>query len=100
MEDALGGVLCRCTGYVKIVEAVMATSPSPRLRGEGKPPSARAFPGSTAGRRWPAAKSSAPTRRRRRRSGCGSCARRMRARPSRSGTSTRFEPGTPGSRRS
>jgi len=34
VEDALGGVLCRCTGYVKIVEAVMATSPSPRLRGE------------------------------------------------------------------
>ncbi|MFL5181003.1 MAG: (2Fe-2S)-binding protein [Microvirga sp.] len=100
VEDALGGVLCRCTGYVKIVEAVMATSPSPRLRGEGKPPSARAFPGSTAGRRWPAAKSSAPTRRRRRRFGCASCARRMHVRRSRSATSKRFEPGTPGSRRS
>ena len=114
VEDALGGVLCRCTGYVKIVEAVMATSPSPRLRGEvdsaegrasegpgdtlhlaphplasrvafpaagrGKPASARAFPRSTAGRRWPAPTSSAPTRRRPRRCGCAWCARRMRAR--------------------
>ena len=36
VEDALGGVLCRCTGYVKIVEAVMACAQrAPPLQGEG-----------------------------------------------------------------
>lgn len=28
IEDALGGVLCRCTGYSKIVDAVMACAPA------------------------------------------------------------------------
>ncbi|MBX3530581.1 MAG: molybdopterin-dependent oxidoreductase [Rhizobiaceae bacterium] len=32
VADALGGVLCRCTGYRKIVEAVVSAIPSP-LRG-------------------------------------------------------------------
>ena len=36
VEDAIGGVLCRCTGYVKIVEAVLAScSPLPNGRGAG-----------------------------------------------------------------
>jgi aldehyde oxidoreductase len=33
VQDALGGVLCRCTGYRKIIEAVLATA-----RGEPGPP--------------------------------------------------------------
>jgi CO/xanthine dehydrogenase Mo-binding subunit len=28
VEDAIGGVLCRCTGYLKIVEAVLGSDPS------------------------------------------------------------------------
>jgi CO/xanthine dehydrogenase Mo-binding subunit/aerobic-type carbon monoxide dehydrogenase small subunit (CoxS/CutS family) len=38
VEDALGGVLCRCTGYTKIIEAVLAV-------GEVSSPAARNAPG-------------------------------------------------------
>jgi CO/xanthine dehydrogenase Mo-binding subunit/aerobic-type carbon monoxide dehydrogenase small subunit (CoxS/CutS family) len=43
VEDALGGVLCRCTGYAKIVDAVMSAT---TLNAHGERPSAGASIGS------------------------------------------------------
>jgi CO/xanthine dehydrogenase Mo-binding subunit/aerobic-type carbon monoxide dehydrogenase small subunit (CoxS/CutS family) len=36
VRDALGGVLCRCTGYVKIVEAVLEVAGGPEPSPEGR----------------------------------------------------------------
>lgn len=40
VEDALGGVLCRCTGYRKIVDAIasVAAKPQPGTPGQGERP--------------------------------------------------------------
>jgi len=47
VRDALGGVLCRCTGYQKIVEAVLDARDNARLR---VPPPAGAAVGARAGK--------------------------------------------------
>ena len=81
-QDRRGDARCRAVGL----------PPSPRSsRGVARPAravGARVCRGSTAGQRSPAPTGSAPTRRPPMRSGCAWCARRMRARGSRSATST------------
>jgi CO/xanthine dehydrogenase Mo-binding subunit/aerobic-type carbon monoxide dehydrogenase small subunit (CoxS/CutS family) len=45
VEDALGGVLCRCTGYGKIVDAVLAVANPPSIPATIPPPPAGAAVG-------------------------------------------------------
>jgi CO/xanthine dehydrogenase Mo-binding subunit/aerobic-type carbon monoxide dehydrogenase small subunit (CoxS/CutS family) len=40
IRDGIGGVLCRCTGYVKIVEAIVATRDARRSSGAAAAPAA------------------------------------------------------------
>ena len=75
VEDAIGGVLCRCTGYLKIVEAIMrsvaAVRPSPMREGQcascrGSAPSRlRRRRAAAAGRRLAQGGRHRPVRRRR-----------------------------------
>ncbi|MCX6027304.1 MAG: molybdopterin-dependent oxidoreductase [Chloroflexi bacterium] len=58
VREALSGVLCRCTGYVKPVQAVLRAAA--RMRGEEPPPlEARPIPVDIA-RQWEAARGSRP----------------------------------------
>ena len=49
IHDGIGGVLCRCTGYAKIVEAIAATRDArQRRRRRSRPPTPRPGPRSAA----------------------------------------------------
>ena len=50
IRDGIGGVLCRCTGYTKIVEAIAATRDA-RRTGTSVMPGATAAPGTAVGSR-------------------------------------------------
>ena len=59
VEDAIGGVLCRCTGYLKIVDAVLDVAGGLPAEGSAEVPAGlrrrrAAARASTAGPRWPA----------------------------------------------